>query len=109
MQIHHIAVVIMGHGRTLDSSEVATTTSDRSNLHRKALESTTSVLFVGGEHASKAGCRGVAGTRISVSLSYALLVVSFSLCSLSLHFAFEKGKIKWKKKDRKKARTGAFY
>ncbi|MFS7913642.1 hypothetical protein Hanom_Chr02g00144091 [Helianthus anomalus] len=69
----------MGHGGTLDSSEIATTISDRSNLPRKALESTTSVLFVGGEHASKAGCRGLACSRISVSLSNALLVVSFSV------------------------------
>ncbi|MFS7955189.1 hypothetical protein Hanom_Chr07g00639701 [Helianthus anomalus] len=65
----------MGHGGTLDSSELATTTSYRSNLHRKALESTTSVLFVGGKHGSKAGCRGFAGSRSSV----ALLAVSFSL------------------------------
>ncbi|MFS8014482.1 hypothetical protein Hanom_Chr15g01345041 [Helianthus anomalus] len=60
----------MGHGGTLDSSELATTTSDPSNLHQKALDSTTSVLFVGGEHASKASCRGLADSRISVSLSY---------------------------------------
>ncbi|MFS8012067.1 hypothetical protein Hanom_Chr14g01316421 [Helianthus anomalus] len=75
---------MMGHGGTLDSSELTTTTSDRSNLHRKALESTTSVLFVGGEHASKAGSRRIVGSRISVSLSYCstrCLLLSFSrLC-----------------------------
>ncbi|MFS7960517.1 hypothetical protein Hanom_Chr08g00704031 [Helianthus anomalus] len=62
----------MGYGGTLNSPEVATTTSDRLNLHRKALESTTSVLFVGDEDASKAGCRGLTGSWISVSLSYCL-------------------------------------
>ncbi|MFS7905730.1 hypothetical protein Hanom_Chr01g00051141 [Helianthus anomalus] len=60
----------MGHGGTLDSSELSTTTSDLSNPHRKTLDSTTSVLFVGGEHASKTGCQGLASSRISVSLSY---------------------------------------
>ncbi|KAM0026471.1 hypothetical protein Hdeb2414_s0020g00558571 [Helianthus debilis subsp. tardiflorus] len=98
----------MGHGGTLDSSELATTTSDRSNLHRKALESTTSVLFVGGKHASKASCRGLAGSRISVSLSYCSARCLVLSLSLSLHLGFEKGKIKWEKKE-EEARTSAFY
>ncbi|KAF5823031.1 hypothetical protein HanXRQr2_Chr01g0033801 [Helianthus annuus] len=66
----------MGYGGTLNWSELATTTSDRLNLHPKALESTTSVLFVGDEDASKAGCWGLTGSRISVSLSLSLSVTA---------------------------------